>query len=132
MMAEFEAQAEDKYTRLMMTEAYATVDQTALWYGRNSSRLGSHMPFNFQLIANLDHHSSAHDFKQAIDAWMEAMPDYGIANWVLGNHDRPRVGSRYGEERHESLAIMSMMLPGITVIYYVSVDLITTFFLHNN
>lgn len=47
------------------------------------------------------------------------MPTYANANWVLGNHDRPRVAYRYGEERHESLAIMTMMLPGLNVIYYV-------------
>lgn len=51
---------------------------------------------------------------------MDNMPDYAIANWVLGNHDRPRVAWRYGDERHESLAIMTMMLPGLNVVYYVS------------
>ncbi|CRL00644.1 CLUMA_CG013904, isoform A [Clunio marinus] len=117
MMDEFVANSEDKVTRILMTEAYATVEQQALWYGESETILGSHMPFNFQLITKLDKDSNANEFKEAIDEWMNAMPDYGVANWVMGNHDRSRVGSRYGAERQDSLAIMTMALPGINVIY---------------
>lgn len=120
MLDDFVARSESKVNRMMMTEAYATIPQQVLWYGHNDTTLGSHMPFNFELISNLDRNSKASDFKLAIDNWMDAMPRWGLANWVLGNHDRSRVGSRYGVERHESLAIMTMMLPGINVIYYVS------------
>lgn len=118
-MDEFVEASEDKVTRFMMTEAYASIEDQVRWYGYNDTRRGSHMPFNFALISELDRTSTAQDFKDAIDLWIDAMPDYGRANFVLGNHDRPRVGYRYGENRHESLAIMTMMLPGINVIYYV-------------
>lgn len=119
MIDEFVENSNDKINRMMMTEAYATIKEQVLWYGYNDTTLGSHMPFNFQLIANLNAESTSNDFKFAIDEWIDAMPVWGLANWVLGNHDRPRVGSRYGEARHESLAIMTMMLPGINVVYYV-------------
>ena len=105
----------------MMTEAYGTVEQQTKWYGnKDGTVLGSHLPFNFALISDLDKNSNAMDFKKAVDGWMDTKPDYGTANWVLGNHDRTRLGNRYGEARHESLAIMTMMLGGINVVYYVS------------
>lgn len=120
MMDEFVAEKKDNVTRLMMTEAYASVDETMKWYGHNSTRLGSQFPFNFALISNLNISSTAKNFSDAVDSWIDKMPAWGRANWVLGNHDRPRIGYRYGEDRHESLAIMSMMLPGLNVIYYVN------------
>lgn len=104
----------------MMTEAYASIEQQVLWYGHNHTTLGSHMPFNFALISDLNKESKADQFKNSINSWLDAMPTWGIANWVLGNHDRPRIGFRYGEDRHESLAIMTMMLPGLNVVYYVT------------
>lgn len=102
-----------------MTEAYASLDNTMRWFGTEQRR-GSHMPFNFALIADLNRNSPAADFKTAIDNWMTSVPSFGEPNWVLGNHDRSRIGFRYGENRHESLAIMTMLLPGMNVVYYVS------------
>ncbi|XP_070509653.1 maltase 2-like [Chironomus tepperi] len=101
----------------MMTEAYADIDNQIKWYG-TEEQPGSHMPFNFALISNLDRYSTAHDFQNAVHAWYSRLPSFGEANWVLGNHDRPRIGYRYGEDRHESLVMMTMLLPGINVVYY--------------
>ena len=109
----------DNITRFLMTEAYATIPLQIGWYGLNSTIKGSHMPFNFAMISELNQNSKAAEFKQVIDTWIGLTPTWGTPNWVLGNHDRSRVGSRYGADRHEGLAIMTMMLPGINVIYYV-------------
>lgn len=120
MMDEYVSNTTEKHSRIIMTEAYATIKQQVLWYGHNDTTRGSHMPFNFALISDLSKESKAADFKRSIDSWISAMPTWGEANWVMGNHDRSRVGYRYGEDRHESLAIMTMLLPGINVVYYVS------------
>lgn len=77
------------------------------------------MPFNFALITNVNRDSTAQDFQKAVDDFYSRLPPFGEGNWVLGNHDRPRIGYRYGDNRHESLAMMAMLLPGISVIYYV-------------
>lgn len=121
MMDKFVEDSETKDTKLMMTEAYASITEQVRWYGKDKDNLGAHWPFNFALIVDLDKESKAVDFTAAVDSWMKAMPSFGQPNWVLGNHDRPRVGYRYGEDRHESLAIMTMMLPGLNVVYYVSI-----------
>lgn len=116
-MDDFVKEKNDNITRVMMTEAYASLDETIKWYG-NASHSGSHMPFNFALISGLEKSSNANAFNTSVNSWLEAMPNNTVANWVMGNHDRSRVGSRYGEERHEGLAIMTMALPGINVVYY--------------
>lgn len=107
--------------KFMMTEAYADIDLQIKWYGTKEVP-GSHMPFNFALISNLNNESKAQDFQDAVQSWYSRVPTEiaAEANWVLGNHDRPRIGYRYGEDRHESLVMMTMLLPGINVVYYVS------------
>lgn len=120
LMDAFTENSADKTTRIIMTEAYATAEEMVLWHGSSETRKGSHIPFNFQLITEVDESSSALDFKTAIDNWLDILPVWGTQpNWVLGNHDRPRIGYRYGEGRHESLAILAMFLPGVNTIYYV-------------
>jgi len=36
---------------------------------------------------------------------------------VLGNHDKPRVGSRYGTERVDGMLMLLLLLPGVAVTY---------------
>jgi alpha-glucosidase len=105
--------------KFLMTEAYATIPQQVEWYG-TEERPGSHMPFNFALISQLNRYSTASDFQNAVLSWYSILPPFAEANWVLGNHDRSRIGYRYGTDRHESLAMFTMLLPGINVVYYVS------------
>lgn len=104
-----------------MTEAYATIPQQTQWYGVSDTIRGSHIPFNFGFIADITAESKAEDFKKVVDEWMVNMPSFamGQANWVLGNHDRSRLRSRYGDDRYEGLAIVSMTLPGVAIVYYV-------------
>ncbi|XP_052867557.1 maltase 2-like [Anopheles cruzii] len=112
-----EYKAKDSMTRLMMTEAYADLEQTMLWYG-SGNRKGAHIPFNFAMINRLSNDSRAEDFKAIVDEWLDAMPAGQQANWVLGNHDRPRIASRFGRNRAAGFAVLEMTLPGIAVVYY--------------
>lgn len=103
----------------MMTEAYTSLENLMKWFGQGDRR-GSHMPFNFDFVMDIRNDSRAEDYKRLIDLWISAMPEYGTPNWVLGNHDRPRVASRFGRDRASGMAILEMLLPGIAVVYYVS------------
>lgn len=100
-------------TRIMMTEAYANITFTMKYY-----QAGSHMPFNFLLITDLGQTSTAQDFVFTINKWLIYMPRDKDANWVIGNHDNPRVGSRYSVEKIDALNMLVMTLPGIAVTYY--------------
>jgi alpha-glucosidase len=80
-------------------------------------KVGSHFPFNFILIENLNENSNAFDFKTQIDNWINNLPSIGTSNWVLGNHDKPRVGSRYGQTRIDGMLMLLLLLPGVAVTY---------------
>lgn len=112
-----EYKEKDGITRIMMTEAYTNASGVLLYYGsEDGSRIGSHMPFNFVLIENLNSNSNAVDFKKVIDDWLLLL-DGKRSNWVLGNHDKSRVGTRYGAELVDGMNALLMTLPGIAVTY---------------
>ncbi len=111
-------------TRIMMSEAYANETFTMKYYeSADGLRQGSHMPFNFVLINELNEWSTAADFKRVIDSRIKALPAGRMTNWVIGNHDQPRVASRYGSDKIDGLLTLVMTLPGIAVTYNVSLTL---------
>lgn len=66
----------------MITEAYTTIENTIRYYG-NKTNLGAHMPFNFGLIERLNDSSNATKFNDAVNSWLDIMPDGKCANWVV-------------------------------------------------
>jgi len=66
----------------MITEAYTSMENTMRYYG-NETNLGAHMPFNFGLIDRLNDNSNATQFNDAINNWLDNMPDGKCANWVV-------------------------------------------------
>uniref|UniRef100_A0A182QXR2 alpha-glucosidase n=1 Tax=Anopheles farauti TaxID=69004 RepID=A0A182QXR2_9DIPT len=104
-------------TRVIMTEAYSTLDVIKTYYQSSSGRLGSHMPFNFRLITEVDKDSTASDYVKVVQDWMSILSTGQVPNWVMGNHDRPRVGTRLGEERIDALNMLLLSLSGASVTY---------------
>ncbi|XP_001604459.1 maltase 1 [Nasonia vitripennis] len=98
--------------KVIMTEAYASLDNTIKWYD-----YGSNIPFNFNFITNVDNSSKPSDFKKVIDDWITRTPSYGSANWVMGNHDNSRIATRY-PGRADQMTMLAMILPGVAVTYY--------------
>lgn len=108
-----------------MTEVFASIERVAKWYGEDWNSLGSHVPNNFAFISEIKSDTNASEYKHIVDDWMMNMPAHanGQGSWILSNHDRSRVSSRLGIERHKSMAIISMTLPGAALVYYVRVVL---------
>lgn len=102
---------------MLFTEAYANLTFTMKYFIDEKGRIGSHFPFNFILIERLNENSNAFDFKREIDSWISNLPSIGVSNWVLGNHDKPRVGSRYGVDRVDGMLMLLLLLPGVAVTY---------------
>jgi len=50
------------------------------------------------------------------------MPHGHVANWVMGNHDNPRVASRFGEKSVDAMNMLLMTLPGIAITYNVCIE----------
>lgn len=103
----------------MLTEAYANISSVMDYYESKDGVQGAQVPFNFYLISDLNMNSDARDFLSNIQRWISYMPVTGTPNWVLGNHDRPRVASRFGPERADGLNLLLLTLPGIAVTYNV-------------
>ncbi|XP_058451277.1 maltase 2-like [Malaya genurostris] len=111
-------QENNRETIIMMTEAYTSMEKIMLFYeSADRTEQRAHFPFNFAMITELNAESTAHDFKYVIDRFLENIPRGKVTNWVLGNHDQPRVGSRYGPERIDGMLLMLLTLPGVAVTY---------------
>ncbi|KPJ20818.1 Maltase 2 [Papilio xuthus] len=65
-----------------MTEVYASPEITMRYYG-DGVREGAQMPFNFNLITDVDGTSSAAEIKYALDKFLTFKPVDKLANWVV-------------------------------------------------
>jgi alpha-glucosidase len=91
-------------------------EQFEVWagyYGRNLDEI--HVPFNFHLLFS---EWDATQVRCVVDAIEAALPDGAWPNWVLGNHDQPRLASRIGERQARVALVLLMTLRGTPTIYY--------------
>lgn len=107
-------------TKILMTEAYASIEDTMRFYHSENGTLGAHMPFNFQLIY-IDSQITATHIKQNIDFWLNYMPEGFTPSWVIGSHDHSRVATRIGPNYVAQMNTINLMLPGTSITYYVSI-----------
>ncbi|XP_068234691.1 probable maltase isoform X2 [Palaemon carinicauda] len=107
--------------KLMMVEVYEGQDLGTLmkYYGNETDPLAD-FPFNFLMIEGLHNRTELTGFslKSAVTLWLDNMPSGKWPNWVLGNHDNHRVGSRLGSDLVDALNMMSLLLPGTAITYY--------------
>ncbi|XP_059469958.1 maltase A3-like [Neocloeon triangulifer] len=109
-------QAELGRQMVMMVEAYTSLENTMKYYG-SGDRKGAHFPFNFEFVTNVKNETTAAELKQIIDRWQNSLPDGAWSNWVIGNHDRTRVASRFGRDFGLAAVIMGQLLPGSAITY---------------
>jgi len=104
----------DEYPdRLLIGEIYLPIERLVAYYGRDLR--GTHLPFNFALLETT---WNAREIARLIDRYETALPAGGWPNWVLGNHDRPRVASRVGRDQARNAAILLLTLRGTPTLYY--------------
>jgi alpha-glucosidase len=99
--------------RLLIGEAYLPFDRLSAYYGRE--RPGAHFPFNFALLSTA---WKARAIAQLVDEYEAALPSGAWPNWVLGNHDKPRIATRVGFEQARIAAMLVMTLRGTPTLYY--------------
>lgn len=119
LLDDFSAKHPEGPTRIMMTEAYAGLTQLADYYEDESGTKGSHLPFNFHFITDVKGDSDARDYVYNVEKWLIYMPRGHAANWVMGNHDNPRVASRFGPASVDAMNMLLLTLPGVAVTYNV-------------
>ncbi|MGZ3851721.1 MAG: alpha-amylase family glycosyl hydrolase [Flavisolibacter sp.] len=99
--------------RMMIGEIYLPIHKLITYYGIDSQ--GAHLPFNFLLLAVP---WEAQYIASAIAEYEGALPRDAWPNWVLGNHDQPRITSRVGLQQARVAAMLLLTLRGTPTIYY--------------
>jgi alpha-glucosidase len=113
IIAEMRAVANEFIDRVLIGEIYLPVERLVAYYGRDLN--GLHLPFNFSL---LNSPWNARAIANLIEDYEARLPPGGWPNWVLGNHDRPRIASRGGAEQARVAAMLLLTLRGTPTIYY--------------
>ncbi len=98
--------------RVLLGEAYGTLDEVMRYYGEALD--GFHLPFNFHLIEAPWDPVGLADF---IDTYEAALPPGAWPNWVLGNHDRDRVATRWGPQAARCAAMLLLTLRGTPTLW---------------
>jgi alpha-glucosidase len=99
--------------RVLIGEIYLPVERLVAYYGKDLS--GAHLPFNFALISAQWH---AREIEDLIARYEAVLPPGAWPNWVLGNHDKPRLASRIGPEQARVAAMLLLTLRGTPTLYY--------------
>ena len=99
--------------RLLIGEIYLPIARLAAYYG-TAERPGVQLPFNFLL---LETPWRADALRRVIADYEAALPPGGWPNWVLGNHDKPRVAARIGERQARVAAMLLLTLRGTPTLY---------------
>jgi len=104
----------DRYReRVLIGEIYLPLGRLLAYYGPTGN--GAHLPFNFQLITLP---WNAQRIASAIGEYEGALPANAWPNWVLGNHDQPRIASRVGLSQSRVAAMLLLTLRGTPTVYY--------------
>jgi alpha-glucosidase len=105
----------DQYDeRVLVGEIYLPPDRLMQYYGFSLDEV--HLPFNFQLTGNITWHPR--ELRRIVDSYEAMLPPQAWPNWVLGNHDLPRIASRVGRERERLVQTMLLTLRGTPTCYY--------------
>jgi alpha-glucosidase len=99
--------------RVLIGEIYLPFERLVTYYGKDLA--GAHLPFNFALLSAP---WNARSIEKIIADYEAALPPGAWPNWVLGNHDRPRVASRVGQDQACVAAMLLLTLRGTPTLYY--------------
>src|SRR5262249_18642177 len=99
--------------RVLIGEIYLPIERLVAYYGADLR--GANLPFNFTLLSAP---WNARELDRLIAEYEAALPPGGWPNWVLGNHDRPRIASRIGRDQARIAAMLLLTLRGTPTIYY--------------
>lgn len=104
----------EKGDELLLSEVYLGLPGLARLY-RACQEHPLHAPFNFNLL-QLDWDAGV--WGSFIEEYESVLRPEDLPNWVLGNHDQPRIASRLGQERARLAALVQLTLRGLPVVYF--------------
>jgi alpha-glucosidase len=107
----------DRY-RSRMTVGEVRISDRGRWaayFGLQASDPEMHLVFDF---GPLKAPWSAAGIRQAVESGQRVLPPGCSPGLVLGNHDEPRIATRYGQAGARMVAVLLLTLPGTPCIYY--------------
>jgi alpha-glucosidase len=113
VIAEMRRVVDEFDSRVLIGEIYLPLERLVTYYGKDIPE--AHLPFNFALLSAP---WNARAIEKIIHDYEGALPAGAWPNWVLGNHDRPRVASRVGREQARVAAMLLLTLRGTPTLYY--------------
>jgi alpha-glucosidase len=113
VIAEMRGVVDEFDDRVLIGEIYLPFERLVAYYGKDLA--GAHLPFNFALLSAP---WNARAIEKIIAEYEAALPPGAWPNWVLGNHDRPRVASRVGRDQARIAAMLLLTLRGTPTLYY--------------
>ncbi len=113
VIAEMRRVVDEFDSRVLIGEIYLPAERLVAYYGKDLA--GAHLPFNFALLSMP---WDARGIEKIICEYEAVLPAGAWPNWVLGNHDRPRVASRVGQEQARVAAMLLLTLRGTPTLYY--------------
>jgi alpha-glucosidase len=113
VVAEMRAIIDSYPGRVLIGEIYLPLNDLMTYYGQDLK--GAHLPFNFLLLQSA---WNAHAVAQVISEYIGVLPPGAWPNWVLGNHDNPRIATRVGVLQAPIAAMLLLTLLGTLTIYY--------------
>ncbi|MEO8625240.1 MAG: alpha-amylase family glycosyl hydrolase [Candidatus Limnocylindrales bacterium] len=114
LMRELRAVADEFADKVLIGEIYLPPTELVTFYGTQLDEL--QLPFNFGLLEL--HEWSGTTVHDAVVAYEKLMPPRAWPNWVLGNHDRPRVATRVGAAQARVAQMLLLTLRGTPTLYY--------------
>ncbi len=105
----------DEYDeRCGIGELWGELPRWVRYYGELGDEL--QLPFNFRLMREPWQASA---MRRSVDELEAALPSFAWPNYVLGNHDQPRLASRFGGQSQARVAAMLLLtLRGTPTLYY--------------
>jgi alpha-glucosidase len=113
IVADMRAVLDSYGDRLLIGEVYLPFNQLATYYGPTLN--GAQLPFNFHLMQCA---WTADAIAAVIKEYEAALPAGAWPNWVIGNHDQPRIATRVGRAKSRVAAMLLLTLRGTPTMYY--------------
>ncbi|MGE3831311.1 MAG: alpha-amylase family glycosyl hydrolase [Parvibaculaceae bacterium] len=104
--------------RVFIGELSLPLDRLMAYYGPELTAV--HLPFNFALLwaAWKREGWTVERVRQVIARYEDALPPGAWPNWVLGNHDQPRIATRLGQAQARLAMVLLLTLRGTPTLYY--------------
>jgi alpha-glucosidase len=114
IVREMRSVVEQYAERVLIGEIYLPLQRLMQYYGEHLDEV--HLPFNFQLVTLSGWKAST--IRQVIEAYEMVLPSGAWPNWVVGNHDWPRIATRVGRDQARTAQMLLLTLRGTPTCYY--------------